>query len=114
VGRMGGSPRKRLIACLLVLGVAVLVGLKIQSVSAQTKTFTGCLTSTGAMNRIAIGTAPTKPCGADTEISWTSTGPQGPPGPTGSPGTIGVEGQSCPSGEALEGFDSNGEICAVP
>src|SRR5438067_138915 len=106
---MGSIVRRRRVACLLLIAAALLIALRIEGARAATKTFTGCVTSNGALYRVAIASAPTTPCGAtDTQVSWTSTGPTGDPGPTGSPGAIGVA--PCPAGEAFSGFDANGGI----
>jgi hypothetical protein len=100
-----GSLRYIVLALLVVVAV-----LGIRFVGAADDTFTGCLSAEGGLSKVAIGSAPTKPCSTkQTQVTWTSEPPAGPDG------ALGLEGQSCPDGEALEGFDENGGIlCAVP
>ena len=61
--------------------------------SAHADQFTGCLSSKGEIDKVAIGTVPSKPCKTkETLITWNSEGPQGPAGPIGLTGATGATG----------------------
>jgi hypothetical protein len=99
---------------LLVLVATVVFGLRHINAGGS-QTYTGCLNSSGGLSRVQIGTFPTKPCDevsrgpALLQVSWESDPPAGPDG------SLGLEGQSCPAGEALVGFnESGGLVCDAP
>ena len=78
-------------ALLLAFGAAVIVaiGAGFALANGGGNMYTGCLTSGGAINKVAIGEDPARPCEDDqTEISWNEEGPQGPIGPAGADGTV--------------------------
>jgi len=61
--------------------------------------YTGCLTSKGAIIKVAVGSWPRTPCfkrGGESRISWNRQGPQGLTGPAGTPGQPGAPGQDAP------------------
>jgi hypothetical protein len=95
--------------CVLLLLIVVAV-LGLRHINAGSQAFTGCLNAKGSLSRVAIGAEPTKPCEVgQTEVTWGSDPPPG------ADGTLGLEGQSCPDGEVLAGFDgSGGLICETP
>ena len=97
----------RYLVLILLVALAV-VGIRhINAGSSQT--FTGCVSSTGALSRVQIGPVPKKPCDGLTQVSWQSDPPAGPDG------ALGVESQSCPAGEVLVGFDGDGGlVCDAP
>jgi hypothetical protein len=96
------------LAVVIAIVAAAILGVRFSSADSQT--YTGCLSAEGALSHIAIGDSPTKSCGTQTQVSWTSDGPKGE---AGAPGHL--DQQSCPTGEALNGFDQNGVmVCAAP
>jgi len=77
---------------------ALLTGIVGVARSAGTE-LAGCLATNGQLSNVAIGSAPSRPCGSrETQISWNQTGPEGPAGPTGPRGEQGIPG---PSGASL-------------
>lgn len=106
VGVKGKAVRRSAIA-LLACGAAVLT-FNLVSGSPSATAFTGCLSSSGSLSKVAMDTdTPLKPCSSkQTQVSWTSDAPPGP---------LGLESNSCPTGEAIHGFDANGGlICDTP
>lgn len=99
---------------------AVLFFFAVGFVSAKAASYTGCLTKGGDIVNVAIGSLPKKPCNDNQkQISWNEIGPEGPAGPQGEPGPQGPPGepggnphfgQFCPTGQALIGFDTVGNI----
>ena len=105
VRRIRGVSIKRAVSLVFVGAVAIMV-LDHPS-DAVSQTYTGCVSASGSLSKVNENTTPTKPCSSkQTEITWTSDAPTGP---------LGLESTSCPTGQALTGFDSSGGIiCATP
>jgi hypothetical protein len=83
-------------ALLLAFGAAVIVaiGAGFALANGGGNTYTGCLTMGGAINNVAIGEDPARPCRDDqTEISWSE---EGPPGADGQDGADGADGTVAP------------------
>ncbi len=102
-----GLRRSQLFAALLIAMIAATT-----TAAAQTEPniYTGCLSSSGTISSVAIGSAPAKDCKRDVQITWSQTGPQGVPGPQGPEGPEGSQGEAGPQGAPGSLPDS---ACAV-
>lgn len=112
-------------------GIAAAAGVVTLPFSGDGNTINGCYSPGG---QLKVLTAHQATCpGGMTPIHWNVTGPQGPQGPTGATGATGPQGiqgpkgntgpagtnvaagQTCPSGQFVNGFSSGGDIiCAAP
>ena len=89
------------------LPVAAAVILSLAGVSAvaaaEGDTYSGCISPTNYLVKVAIGAEPSEPCDSDeTQIQFNQTGPEGPegdPGETGLQGEVGAQGPQGPQGE---------------
>jgi hypothetical protein len=70
-------------ALVVVLVAGALGGVAVAQLDGGNE-YSGCLSSGGSINKVALGSEPLMPCSDhQTEISWNQTGPPGPPGPSG-------------------------------
>jgi hypothetical protein len=64
--------------------------------AAEGDTYSGCISPTSYLVKVAIGAEPSEPCDSDeTQIQFNQTGPEGPQG---NPGAIGPQGEAGPQG----------------
>jgi hypothetical protein len=83
--------RRRVIACISVLAVAVLVPIGLHAASSS-GTLEACINPGNGMMRLVDSS--TACHNNETRVSWNITGPAGPPGPQGDPGPTGPPGPS--------------------
>lgn len=98
VGRTchGSAMRPSTLALAITLTAIATGGLAGATGEPSTTTFTGCLTSKGALVKVAVGTSPATACArGERQVSWNAQGPAGaagPQGPQGLPGKDGTNG----------------------
>ena len=83
--------RRRIIACVSVLTLAVLVPIGLHAASSP-GTLEACINPGNGMMRLVDSS--TACHNNETRVSWNETGPAGPPGPQGDPGPTGPPGSS--------------------
>jgi hypothetical protein len=79
-----------------ILALALALPILFVAADARSETFTGCLSPSGNLNKVAVGLLPSSPCtGNSQQVTWT---------------TDTLEGRSCADGEAAV-FDSGEWVC---
>ena len=80
--------RTAIVASIVTAGLVG--GVAVARATTSANTYTGCLSTSGKIDKVKIGTSPTAACGSGkTQISW-GEGTQGDPGVPGVPGATGA------------------------
>lgn len=111
IARLGRSPRRLVVAFVggvMMIAAAVTLVVATGHIPSADGTIYGCYVSQSAVHgstgmlRVVGDVSECR--ASETPIFWNQTGPQGPPG------NLVLAGQSCPPGQAVTGFDADGNL----